>query len=64
MKQKITSLILIVLLISFNTYAQNKADDITGIWLTNGKEPAKIQVFSRRCWSSQRKQNAVAVCSR
>ena len=25
--------------------AQNKADDIIGIWLTGGKEPAKIQVY-------------------
>lgn len=34
-----------VFLFSFNTQAQNKADDITGIWLTSGKEPAKIQIY-------------------
>jgi uncharacterized protein (DUF2147 family) len=45
MKQKIASLILIAALISFAAHAQNKADDITGIWLTGGKEPAKIQIY-------------------
>ena len=45
MKQKIASLILIALLISFAAHSQNKADDITGIWLTGGKEPAKIQIY-------------------
>ena len=25
--------------------AQNNADDIIGIWLTGGKEPAKIQIY-------------------
>lgn len=25
--------------------AQTKADDIVGVWLTGGKEPAKIQVY-------------------
>ena len=25
--------------------AQNKVDDIIGKWLTNGKEPAKIQIY-------------------
>ncbi len=30
---------------SLNVQAQNKADDIIGIWLTCGKEPAKIQVY-------------------
>lgn len=45
MKQRITSLILSILLLSFSAYAQNKADDITGIWLMGGKEPAKIQVL-------------------
>jgi len=24
---------------------KNEADDITGIWLTGGKEPAKIQIY-------------------
>lgn len=45
MKQKITSLILISALLSFAAHSQNKADDITGIWLTAGKEPAKIQIY-------------------
>lgn len=45
MKQKIASLILIASLISFIAHSQNKADDITGIWLTGGKEPAKIQIY-------------------
>ncbi len=25
--------------------AQNKADDIVGLWLSSGKEPAKVQIF-------------------
>jgi len=25
--------------------AQVKADDIVGVWLTGGKEPAKIQIY-------------------
>jgi uncharacterized protein (DUF2147 family) len=45
MKQRIASLTLIASLISFVAYSQNKADDIIGIWLTGGKEPAKIQVY-------------------
>lgn len=45
MKQSIASLILIAPLISFVAHSQNKADDIIGIWLTDGKEPAKIQVY-------------------
>jgi uncharacterized protein (DUF2147 family) len=34
-----------VLLICTGAIAQTKADDIVGIWLTSGKEPAKIQIF-------------------
>jgi uncharacterized protein (DUF2147 family) len=45
MNPKIASLILIVSLTSFAAHAQNKADDILGIWLTGGKEPAKIQIY-------------------
>ena len=45
MKTGIASFILIALLISFDSYSQNKPDDIIGIWLTGGKEPAKIQVY-------------------
>ena len=29
----------------FNMSAQTKADDIVGVWLTGGKEPAKIQIY-------------------
>jgi uncharacterized protein (DUF2147 family) len=45
MKQRIASLILIGSLISFASHSQSKADDIIGIWLTGGKETAKIQVY-------------------
>jgi len=45
MKQRIAPLILIALSISFDALSQNKADDIIGIWLTGGKEPAKIQIY-------------------
>ncbi len=36
---------IIILLFSANIFSQTKADDITGIWLTCGKEPAKIQIY-------------------
>jgi len=45
MKQSIASFILIISLISFKAHSQNKANDIVGIWLTSGKEPAKIQIY-------------------
>ena len=45
MKGGIAYFILIASLISFEGYSQNKADDITGNWLTGGKEPAKIQIY-------------------
>ena len=45
MKKGIASFILIASLISFDALSQNKADDITGIWLSGGKEPAKIQIY-------------------
>jgi len=35
----------ILLLIMGNGSAQTKADDVVGVWLTAGKEPAKIQVY-------------------
>lgn len=44
MKAKYTLLILLMLL-GFQTIGQTKADDIIGTWLTGGKEPAKIQVY-------------------
>ena len=31
-------------MLSSITIAQNKGDDILGIWLTNGKQPAKIEI--------------------
>jgi uncharacterized protein (DUF2147 family) len=38
--------VIIALLLSGTALtAQTKADDIVGIWLTAGKEPAKIQVY-------------------
>src|SRR5678810_619952 len=45
MKKRIAFLITIGLLISFSAHSQNKADDIIGIWLTGGKEPAKIEIY-------------------
>lgn len=42
---KIVSFFIIVCLLSFTAFSQNKADDITGTWLTGGKEPAKIQIY-------------------
>lgn len=45
MKIASTSTILLFFLLSFASYAQTKADDIAGIWLTGGKEPAKIQIY-------------------
>jgi uncharacterized protein (DUF2147 family) len=45
MKKTAALFIITVLLFFFKVHAQNKADDITGIWLTAGKEPAKIQVY-------------------
>ncbi len=45
MKKGIASFILISSLISFEAHSQNKADDIIGMWLTGGKEPAKIQIY-------------------
>ncbi len=34
-----------LILLSNTLQAQTKADDIAGIWLTNGDEPAKIQIY-------------------
>jgi uncharacterized protein (DUF2147 family) len=36
---------IISILIALSLRAQTKADDIVGIWLTGGNEPAKIQVY-------------------
>src|SRR4030095_8435441 len=45
MKQRMASVVLIASLISTVARPQNKADDIIGIWLTGGNEPAKIQIY-------------------
>lgn len=37
-------LVLFILLLSSIAIAQNKWDDIIDTWLTNGKEPAKIEI--------------------
>jgi uncharacterized protein (DUF2147 family) len=40
-------LLLVIFLLFFvaRSVAQTKADDIVGVWLTGGKEPAKIQIY-------------------
>lgn len=45
MKKRAAFLIIIVSLLSSDLFSQNKADDITGVWLTSGNEPAKIQIY-------------------
>jgi uncharacterized protein (DUF2147 family) len=35
----------LIILSNTSLQAQNKADDILGIWLTKGDEPAKIQIY-------------------
>jgi uncharacterized protein (DUF2147 family) len=45
MISKLLLCLLAMLLTSSNYKAQVKADDIVGIWLTAGKEPAKIQIY-------------------
>jgi uncharacterized protein (DUF2147 family) len=45
MKSKLIVCLLLKLLLINNCRAQVKADDIIGIWLTHGKEPAKIQIY-------------------
>ena len=45
MKYKIFMLFAFIQLINYCVLGQTKADDIIGMWLTAGKEPAKIQIF-------------------
>jgi len=45
MKKVIVFIFVATSLFSFTIQAQNKADDIIGVWLTNGKAPAKIQIY-------------------
>jgi uncharacterized protein (DUF2147 family) len=42
---KIVTVLVALILLSNSIKAQNKADDIVGIWLTSGNEPAKIQIY-------------------
>ena len=44
MKYKLSICLIILQFINIIVFAQ-KADDIVGIWLTAGKEPAKIQIY-------------------
>ena len=45
MKIIATLILAFVTMLVVPSYSQNKADDIIGVWLTGGKEPAKIQVY-------------------
>ncbi|HEU4860551.1 MAG TPA: DUF2147 domain-containing protein [Chitinophagaceae bacterium] len=45
MKERTVSFIAIASLLSFKSFSQIKADDILGVWMTGGKEPAKIQIY-------------------
>lgn len=45
MKKRTVSVMLMASLLSFKAFSQNKADDILDVWMTGGKEPAKIQIF-------------------
>jgi uncharacterized protein (DUF2147 family) len=45
MKNKKTALFFIALFNLLATQAQQNQDDIIGVWLTSGKEPAKIEIF-------------------
>jgi len=45
MKYKLITCLVVLKLVCISLFGQVKADDIVGIWLTGGKEPAKIQVY-------------------
>ena len=45
MKKSKASFIFIASLLSFRVFSQIKADVILGVWMTGGKEPAKIQIY-------------------
>jgi len=45
MKYKFIICLVVLKLTCISLLAQIKGDDILGIWLTGGKEPAKIQVY-------------------
>ncbi len=38
-------LAIVLLLLNFGAAAQQKTDDIVGVWLTAGKEQAKVQIY-------------------
>lgn len=42
---RIIANILAYVMLTSSAYFQNKADELIGIWLTGGKEPAKIQIY-------------------
>lgn len=44
MKSKLI-LVIFMVFFAFQSGAQTKTDDIVGVWLTGGKEPAKIQIY-------------------
>ncbi len=45
MKNKLIFCLTLLQLITLSLVAQTMADDIIGMWLTAGKEPAKIQIY-------------------
>ena len=45
MKRRTSIISAAFFLFSLAAYSQNKPDDVIGIWLTGGKEPAKIQIY-------------------
>jgi uncharacterized protein (DUF2147 family) len=46
MKKRMALFILTAISFCFDAQSQNKTEDIIGIWLTAGKEPAKIQIYT------------------
>jgi len=44
-KNKFIHCLSVLQLITLSIFAQVRSDDIIGVWLTSGKEPAKIQVY-------------------
>lgn len=45
MKIKFIDFVVALLLFGLSAFGQVKADDLIGVWLTSGKEPAKIQIY-------------------
>ena len=45
MKYQLIICIAALQLVGLTIFAQTRSDDIVGVWLTNGKEPAKIQIY-------------------